>query len=85
MNYSDMLLKQIRKLNGELGRYSEPATPEESARRDALLQALAWYVHKLQMRVLSTARTPSISPAADDCWTRGVSQGVERSSHAAPR
>lgn len=53
MSHSEVLLTQIRTLNQEVTRCAEPKTPEDAARRDQLLQALAWYVHKLQMRVLA--------------------------------
>lgn len=55
MSDSQSLLQQIRDLNREVNRYSEPRSPEETAKRDVLLQALAWYVHKLQVRVLHPA------------------------------
>ena len=85
MNYSKMLLERIRILNRELVRYAEPATAEESARRDALLQALAWYVHKLQMRLLPTPRTASVGPDANGSWSRDPSPRLGRSSHAGAR
>lgn len=52
MRYSEELLKRIRELNHELDQYAEPANAQEAAKRELLLEALAWYVHKLQMRVL---------------------------------
>lgn len=67
VNYSDTLLKQIRDLNDELDQYVEPANPAEAARREALLQALAWYVHKLQMRVLPNPCAASAQGAAQRC------------------
>lgn len=79
MNYSDVLLKRIRQLNRELARYSEPATPEESAERDVLLEALAWYVHKLQMRVLPKCRTASVSPGAPVYRSGRSAAGVDES------
>ena len=54
MNYSDVLLKNIRELNREVEHYATATTPARIAMRDALLQVLAWYVHKLQMRILPT-------------------------------
>lgn len=82
-----MLLNRIRELNREVARYSEPATPEESARRDALLQALAWYVHKLQMRVLNTGRSTRVSPGVGGYGAEGITPGAtpsgpERASRA---
>lgn len=52
MRHSKALLSQIRELNREVNRYANPSTPEETRKRDELLEALAWHVHKLQLRVL---------------------------------
>lgn len=85
MNYSDTLLKQIRELNDELDQYVEPTNPAEAARREALLQALAWYVQKLQMRVLSGPCTANVSSAVPGYWAHGAAQRRAPASHAAAR
>lgn len=68
MNYSELLLKQIRDLNRELAQYAEPATPEDVCRHDELLQALAWYVHKLQVRVLPVSGSSAAGAADVGGW-----------------
>lgn len=85
MSYSDELLRRIRELNAELERYGDATDAAGSAKRDEILEALAWYVHKLQMRVLPRPSIASVSPAAEDFWPQQAARANALPVRAAAR